>query len=117
LASMLVKKINIKTDTSMNQAGIDNNETLKNEFRKISSSVVKEVSVGGWRVFKRDTINIGNGKWRGLVIIEFPISLAYKNYLHNLEQSTSVSAADKKKIKNTDAFKELEEFVSQFTGA
>ena len=59
---------------------------------------------------------LANGKYRTFVLIEFPISLAYKNQLQNLEQSTSVSA-DIKKLKDTDAFKELEQFVSEFTGA
>ena len=50
------------------------------------------------------------------ILIEFPVSLAYKSYLNDLEKNTTVKTG-LDKLKNTDTFKELEQYVSKFTGA
>ena len=116
LASQLKNRINQKMDKVIKEAGVDGDLTLKTEIQRISTIVVKEVSIGGYKVYKTKMAPLANGKYRTFILIEFPISLAYKQQLKTLEQSTSVSA-DMEKIKNTDAFKELEQFVSEFTGA
>ncbi len=116
LASKLKNRINSKMDKVIKEAGVDADLTLKTEIQRISTIVVKEAAVTGYKVYKTKMAPLANGKYRTFILIEFPISLAYKNQLQNLEQSTSVSA-DLEKIKNTDAFKELEQYVSEFTGA
>lgn len=116
LAGKLKNRINSKMDKVVKEAGVDADLTLKTEIQRISTIVVKEATVTGYKVYKTKMAPLANGKYRTFILIEFPISLAYKKHLQNLEQSTSVSA-DIKKLKDTEAFKELEEFVSQFTGA
>ena len=49
-------------------------------------------------------------------IKKYQIGLAYKNYIDQLKKS-NVLKADFKKIENTQAFKELELYVSEFSGA
>ncbi len=116
LATQLKNRINSKMDKVIKEAGVDADLTLKTEIQRISNIVVKNATLRGYKVYKSKMAPIDNGKYRTFILIEFPISLAYKNQLQNLEQSTSVSA-NIKKLKDTEAFKELEEYVSQFTGA
>jgi len=116
LSTQMQNRINTKTNIAIKEAGVDGDLTLKTEMQRISNIVVKKATVTGYKVYKTKMAPVTNGKYRTFILIEFPVSLAYKNYLQNLEQSTSVSA-DIEKIKNTDAFKELEQFVSEFTGA
>ena len=116
LASQIETIINIKTDQMFKQVGIDNDEVLKREFNRISKDVSKNVSVKGYRVFRRDQLNIGNSKWRAFVVLEFKTGLAYKTFIDEVDTSQSVKA-DIKKLKNTEAFKELEQYVAEFSGA
>ena len=116
LASQIESIINIKTDQMFKQVGIDNDEVLKREFNRISKDVSKNVSVKGYRVLKRDQLNIGNNKWRAFVVLEFKTGLAYKTFIDEVDTSQSVKA-DIKKLKNTEAFKELEQYVAEFSGA
>ena len=116
LASQIESIINSKTDQMFSQVGIDNNEVLKREFNRISKDVSKNVSVKGYRVFKRDQLNIGNGKWRSFVVLEFKTGLAYKTFINEVE-TNQTAKADIKKLKNSEAFKELEQYVAEFTGA
>ena len=116
LATQMRNRINTKTNIAIKEAGIDADLTLKTEMQRISNIVVKEATVTGYKVANTKMAALADGKYRTFIVIEFPVSLAYKNYLQNLEQSTTVSA-DMSKLKDTDAFKELEQYVSQFTGA
>ena len=116
LASQIESIINSKTDQMFSQVGIDNNEVLKREFNRISKDVSKNVSVKGYRVFKRDQLNIGNGKWRSFVVLEFKTGLAYKTFINEVD-TNQTAKADIKKLKNSEAFKELEQYVAEFTGA
>ena len=66
--------------------------------------------------YSRDQLNIGNGKWRSFVVLEFKTGLAYKTFINEVE-TNQTAKADIKKLKNSEAFKELEEYVAEFTGA
>ncbi len=116
LATQMRNRINTKTNIAIKEAGVDADLTLKTEMQRISNIVVKEATVAGYKIANTKMAALADGKYRTFIVIEFPVSLAYKNYLQNLEQSTTVSA-DMSKLKDTDAFKELEQYVSQFTGA
>ena len=116
LSTQMNNRINTKTNIAVKEAGIDADLTLKTEMKRITSIVVKQATVTGYKIHKTKMAPLANGKYRTFIVIEFPLSLAYKAYLANLENSTSVSA-NMDKLKNTEAFKELEEYVNNFTGA
>ena len=59
---------------------------------------------------------LADGKYRTFIVIEFPVSLAYRNFIANIDDSVTLKA-EINKLKSTDAFKELEQYVSEFTGA
>jgi hypothetical protein len=116
LSTQMNNRINTKTNIAVKEAGVDADLTLKTEMKRITSIVVKQATVTGYKIHKTKMAPLANGKYRTFIVIEFPLSLAYKAYLTNLENSTSVSA-NMDKLKNTEAFKELEEYVNSFTGA
>jgi hypothetical protein len=116
LSTQMNNRINTKTNIAVKEAGVDADLTLKTEMKRITSIVVKQATVTGYKIHKTKMAPLADGKYRTFIVIEFPLSLAYKAYLTNLENSTSVSA-NMDKLKNTKAFKELEEYVNNFTGA
>jgi hypothetical protein len=116
LSTQMNNRINTKTNIAVKEAGVDADLTLKTEMKRITSIVVKQATVTGYKIHKTKMAPLANGKYRTFIVIEFPLSLAYKAYLTNLENSTSVSG-NMDKLKNTKAFKELEEYVNNFTGA
>ena len=116
LSTQMNNRINTKTNIAVKEAGVDADLTLKTEMKRITSIVVKQAAVTGYKIHKTKMAPLANGKYRTFIVIEFPLSLAYKAYLTNLENSTSVSG-NMDKLKNTEAFKELEEYVNNFTGA
>ena len=59
---------------------------------------------------------ISNGKYTTFILIEYPISLAYQNFITEIDTNVTVKA-QVNKLKNTEAFKELEQYVAEFTGA
>ena len=81
-----------------------------------STIVVKEVTVKGYEVIETKMVSLDNGNYRTFILLKYQIGLAYKNYIDQLKKS-DVLKADFKKIENTQAFKELELYVSEFSGA
>ena len=116
LAANLKTRIDTKTNIAIKQAGVDNEETFKRETKRVSSIVVKDVTLTGYKIYKTKMAPLSNGKFRTFIIVEFPISLAYKAYLANIENNPAIKE-NLSKLKNTEAYKELEQSVAEFTGA
>jgi len=116
LALRMKNKISQKVNIMVKEAGVDADLTLKRETERITTIVVKDASIRGYEIFKTKMAGLADGKYRTFIIIKYPISLAYKNFIAEIDSSLTINA-NVSKLKNTDAFKELEEFVSQFTGA
>ena len=116
----LGKKMNTrlasKTKETVRQANIGEKVSSKTEMNRISTIVVKEVTVKGYEVVETKMVALDNGNYRTFILLKYPVVLAYKNYLEELKKSDLLKA-DLKKIEKTEAFKELEIYVSQFTGA
>ena len=116
LATQLKNKINIKMSKVIKEAGIDSDITLKTEMERITDVVVKNAQIRNFKVYKTKIAAVADGKYRTFIIIEFPVSAAYKDFIAELDTNVSVKA-EVKKLKNTDAFKELEQYVAEFSGA
>ena len=116
LSTQMQNRISNKTNLVIKEAGVDADLTLKTEMQRISSVVVKNATIRGYKVYKTKMAALSNGKYRTFVVIEFPVSLAYKNFIAEIDNNVSVKA-EVNKLKNTDAFKELEQYVAEFTGA
>ena len=116
----LGKKMNTrlasKTKETVRQANIGEKVSSKTEMNRISTIVVKEGTVKGYEVVETKMVSLDNGNYRTFILLKYQIGLAYKNYIDQLKKS-DVLKADFKKIENTQAFKELELYVSEFSGA
>ena len=109
-------RISNKTKLVIKEAGVDADLTLKTEMQRISNIVVKDATIRGYKIHKTKMAALSDGKYRTFVLIEFPVSLAYKNFIAEIDSSLSVKA-EVNKLKNTEAFKELEQYVAEFSGA
>jgi DNA repair exonuclease SbcCD ATPase subunit len=116
LSTQMKNRISSKTNLVIKEAGVDADLTLKTEMQRISNVVVKDATIRGYKIFKTKMAAIADGKYRTFVVIEFPVSLAYKNFITEIDSSLSVKA-EVNKLKNTNAFKELEQYVAEFSGA
>jgi DNA repair exonuclease SbcCD ATPase subunit len=116
LSTQMKNRISSKTNLVIKEAGVDADLTLKTEMQRISNIVVKNATIRGYKIFKTKMAMLVNGKYRTFVVIEFPVSLAYKNFIADLDNSVTVKA-EVNKLKNTEAFKELEQYVAEFSGA
>ena len=116
LSTQMQNRINSKTNLVIKEAGIDADLTLKTEMQRISNIVVKEATIKGYKIYQTKMAPLADGKYRTFIVIEFPVSLAYQNFINTLDQSVTVKA-EINKLKETEAFKELEKYVSEFTGA
>ena len=111
LASNLASIMSLKIEIATNEKVIDVDSAFKSEITSISKSVAKEVSIGGYKVYKSATVELSNGKFRNFIIIEFPVTVAYKAFLDNVK-SNPATKNNIKKIADTEAFKELEQLVT-----
>ena len=116
LSTQMQNRISSKTNLVIKEAGIDADLTLKTEMQRISSIVVKEATIKGYKIYNTKMAPLADGKYRTFIVIEFPVSLAYRNFIANIDDSVTLKA-EINKLKSTDAFKELEQYVSEFTGA
>ena len=116
LSTQMQNRISSKTNLVIKEAGVDANLTLKTEMQRISNIVVKEATIKGYKIYKSKMAPISDGKYRTFIIIEFPVSLAYQNFINSLDESASIKA-EINKLRETDAFKEIEQYVAEFSGA
>ena len=59
---------------------------------------------------------LSDGKYTTFIMIEYPVSLAYRNFITEIDTNVTVKAKVSK-LKNTEALKELEQYVAEFSGA
>ena len=111
LASNLASIMSLKIEIATSEKVVDVDSAFKQEITSISKSVAKEVSIGGYKTYKSVTKELSNGKFRNYIIIEFPVSVAYKAFLEDIKNNPATKN-NIKKIKDTDAFKELEALVT-----
>ena len=116
LSTQMQNRISSKTNLVIKEAGVDADLTLKTEMQRISNIVVKDATLKGYKIYQSKMAPITDGKYRTFIVIEFPVSLAYQNFINTLDQSVTIKA-EINKLKETEAFKELEQYVAEFSGA
>jgi len=116
LGKKLDSRLNSKVKETVRQAGIGEDLVTKTEINRVSAYVVKEVTISGWEILETKLVTLDNGKYRSFILVKYPVAQAYKAYIAEIEKNPKLK--DKlSAIKDTEAFKELEIFVSEFTGA
>ena len=116
LGKKLDSRLNSKVKETVRQAGIGEDIITKTEINRVSAYVVKEVTISGWEILETKLVTLDNGKYRSFILIKYPIAQAYQAYISEIENNPKLKNK-LSAIKDTEAFKELESFVSEFTGA
>lgn len=116
LAKKLETRLNSKLNETVRQAGIGEDITTKTEITRVSTIVVKEVTISGYEIAENKLVQLDNGKYRSFVLLKYPVAQVYKAFINRMEQSPEMKKS-LTAIKNTEAFKELESLVDEFTGA
>ena len=116
LGKKLETRLNSKIKETVSQAGVGEDQVTKSEMNRVSSLVVKEVTISGYEIADTKLVQLDNGNYRSFILLEYPIAQVYKAFINKVENNenlkTNITA-----LKNTEAFKELEEYVSEFSGA
>ena len=116
LGKKLETRLNSKIKETVRQAGVGEDQVTKSEMNRVSSLVVKEVTISGYEIADTKLVQLDNGNYRSFILLEYPIAQVYKAFINKVENNenlkTNITA-----LKNTEAFKELEEYVSEFSGA
>ena len=116
LGKKLETRLNSKVDETVRQAGIGEDITTKTEINRVSTLVVKEVTISGYEISQTKMFKMDNGKYRSFILLEYPVGNLYKAFLNRLENSDAIKDS-LQAIKDTDTFKELEAYVIEFSGA
>ena len=116
LGKKLDSRLNSKVKETVRQAGIGEDLVTKTEINRVSAYVVKEVTISGWEILETKLVTLDNGKYRSFILVKYPVAQAYQAYISEIENNPKLKNK-LSAIKDTEAFKELESFVSEFTGA
>ena len=116
LGKKLETRLNSKIKETVRQAGIGEDQVTKSEMNRVSSLVVKEVTISGYEVADTKLVKLDNGSYRSFVLLEYPIAQVYKAFINRVEENKNLKSTVSA-LKNTDVFKELEQYVAEFSGA
>ncbi len=116
LGKKLETRLNSKVNETVIQAGIGEDIKTKSEMERVSTLVVKEVTISGFEIAKTKMFKMDNGKYRSFILLEYPVGNLYKAFLNRLENTEEIKES-LIAIKNTETFKELEAYVVDFAGA
>ncbi len=116
LGKKLETRLNSKINETVRQAGMGEDLVTKTEMNRVSSLVVKEVTISGYEIAETKMVQLDNGSYRSFVLLEYPVAHVYKAFINRIEESIELKS-NYPAIKETKTFKELEFYVSEFTGA
>ena len=116
LGKKLETRLNSKIKETVRQAGVGEDQVTKSEMNRVSSFVIKEVTISGYEVADTKLVKLDNGSYRSFILLEYPIAQVYKAFINRIEESENLKSTITA-LKDTDAYKELEYYVSEFTGA
>ena len=116
LGKKLETRLNSKIKETVRQAGVGEDIVTKSVMKRVSSFVIKEVTISGYEIAENKLIKLDNGSYRCFILLEYPIAQVYKAFINKVETSEDLKT-NIKVLKETQAYKELENFVSEFTGA
>ena len=116
LGKKLETRLNSKIKETVRQAGVGEDQVTKSEMNRVSSLVVKEVTISGYEVADTKLVKLDNGSYRSFILLEYPIAQVYKAFINRVENNETLKK-NVTALKNTEAFKELEQYVAEFSGA
>jgi len=113
LAKKLQNRLDSKNKLMIKEAGLGEDLTLKTNIERASTIVIKNVTVSGYKIIKTKMTPRSQGGYRTYILVEYPISLTYKNYLEEINKSSELTNK-LTALKNTDAYKDLVEAANTY---
>jgi len=114
LGKQMQVRLASKNTTMIKEAGLGEDVQFKSNIERAQKIIIKNVTILGYKVIKSKTALRANGGYRTYILLEYPISLAYKNYLEEINKEPKI--ADRlAKLKNTQAYKDLVEAANTYT--
>jgi hypothetical protein len=114
VARKLQNNLTSKNKQMIKEAGLNEDLTLKTNIERASTLVIKNVVVSGYKVVKTKMAPRANGGYRTYVLVEYPVSLVYKNYLEEVNRGTNI-VTKLTSLKNTQAYKDLLEAANTYS--
>jgi hypothetical protein len=114
VARKLQNNLTSKNKQMVKEAGLNEDLTLKTNIERASTLVIKNVVVSGYKVVKTKMAPRANGGYRTYVLVEYPVSLVYKNYLEEVNKGTNI-VTKLTSLKNTQAYKDLVEAANTYS--
>ena len=114
VARKLQNNLTSKNKQMIKEAGLNEDLTLKTNIERASTLVIKNVVVSGYKVVKTKMAPRANGGYRTYVLVEYPVSLVYKNYLEEVNKGTKI-VTKLTSLKNTQAYKDLVEAANTYS--
>ena len=116
LGKKVETRVASKAKMTVRQAGIGEDQASKTEINLISSTVMEEVTLSGYKTVETKLVSLDSGSYRAFISIEYPVAKAYKSYIEKIERSSKLKGR-LTVIKNTDIYKELKKAVAQYSGS
>ena len=110
-------RLSSKAKSIIKEAGLGEDTTSRTETNKVYTVVLKEVDVSGYEVVQRKMVTLSNGKYRIFVLLKYPLAKTYSSFVEKIENNSNIKGDALAKIKNTEAFKDLEKAVAEYTGS
>ena len=113
LGKKVETRVASKAKQTIRQAGIGEDQVSKTEINLISSTVMEEVTLSGYKIVETKLVTLDSGSYRAFILLEYSVAKAYKSYIEKIDESPELKSklAD---IKNTDVYKELKKAVAQY---
>ena len=107
-------RISYKQDEMVREAGISEDTVTKTTINTIAKTVSKEITVSGWEVVDSKIVSMDNGMYRTFIYLKYPLGMIYKSFINKIEENENLKK-NVTALKNTEAFKELEQYVAEFS--
>jgi len=116
LGKKVETRVASKAKQTIRQAGIGEDQVSKTEINLISSTVMEEVTLSGYKIVETKLVTLDSGSYRAFILLEYSVAKAYKSYIEKIEKSP-VMKGRMTVIKNTDIYKELKKAVAKYSGS
>ena len=116
LGKKVETRVASKAKQTIRQAGIGEDQVSKTEINLISSTVMEEVTLSGYKTVETKLVSLDSGSYRAFILLEYPVAKAYKSYIEKMEKSPKLKGR-LTVIKNTDIYKELQKAVAKYSGS
>ena len=116
LGKKVETRVASKAKQTIRQAGMGEDQVSKTEINLISSTVMEEVTLSGYKMVETKLVSLDSGSYRAFILLEYPVAKAYKSYIEKIEKSSELKGR-LTAIKNTDIYKELKKAVARYSGS